>query len=106
MPSVAQRCRPAEYLMRAQVALADQDANGMYAAVDDCLECVRVHPDASVLPPVFQAYARDFLPLAARLGRVPDATGRLEGLRDAYTADPLLPQLIVSARSTVSPQLP
>jgi hypothetical protein len=106
VPGVAQRCRPTEYLMSAQVALGNRDANGMYRAVDDCLECVRVHADAAVLPPVFQAFARDFLTLAGRLGRAPDALGRLEGLRDAYVADPLLPQLVASARSTVSPQLP
>ena len=47
-----------------------------------------------------------FLTPAGRLRRTPNAVVRLEGLRAAYAADPLLPQLVASARSIVPPQSP
>jgi hypothetical protein len=106
VPGVKERCRPSEYLMSAQLALGRQDTGGVYAALNDCLECVRVHANAPSLPPVFQVFARDFLVLAGRMGRVADATATLRGLRAAYAADPVLPQLLASTGGVAAPPRP
>jgi hypothetical protein len=98
VPGVGERCRSTEYLIAAQVAATRGDGGDMYEALNGCLDCLVAHANATVLPPTFEYFARDFLVVAARLGRTADATAAVERLQAAYPADPVLPQLLARAR--------
>ena len=90
---------------RVGVAATRQDGNGMYDALNACVECLIAHADAEVLPPSFGFFARDFSVVAGRLGRTPEAVGTLERLRAAYPRDTVLPQVLAAARAPLSPPL-
>jgi hypothetical protein len=103
VPGVREWCRPSEYLIAAQTAVARQNADGLYDALDECLECLVTHADRAVLPPGFQALARDFATVASQMGRTADATAVLERLSAAYPADPVLPQLLAASAFFLQP---
>jgi hypothetical protein len=102
VPSVVERCRPTEFLLGARAALMHREPDRAYDSLEACLACVEAHGQGAVVPPEFQYFARDFLVVAARLGRTADATGAVERLQAAYPADPVLPRLLAGARAPES----
>jgi 4-amino-4-deoxy-L-arabinose transferase-like glycosyltransferase len=106
VPGMREWCRPSEYLIAAQAAMARQDAGSLYGALREFLECPVSHTDGGPLPPSFPAIARDFLSVAQQMGRAADATGVVERLSAAYPTDPVLPGLLAGSRAPALPPGP
>jgi hypothetical protein len=99
VPDVTEICRPTEFLLGARAAFMRRELDRGYDSLRACLECVEARADGSVMPVEFQYFARDFVVVARKLGRAPDAAEMLEGLSARYAGDPVLPQLLAAARS-------
>jgi dolichyl-phosphate-mannose-protein mannosyltransferase len=98
-PDARDRCRTAEYLIGAQVALARNEPDGVYGAFRDGLDCLATNGGGAALPPEFIPFASDFANVARNLGRTTDAAGLLERLAAVYPGERVLPQLVVALRT-------
>jgi hypothetical protein len=104
VPGVAERCRSAEYVNVAQDAAVRQDAEAVYAALRDCVDCLIEHADVDALSPEFHVVAEDFTTMARALERGEEGGAVLSRLAARYVRDPVLPQLVVAVRTPLPPQ--